>query len=387
MSLDVFPELPSQIWPVVREPVWDGVHIEETANGREFRSSASTYPRQSYTLRYSALNAGNYEAQRLIDFFNSRGAGLDYFYFRDRDDDRVTLQQLAVTDGTTTDWQLGRAMGNLPMNLLDFSGSLNSGWGLNEVTRSYGYPSRDTLDASLLVESTTAGVAHYINKNAVTVVPGQDHTFAAKFMPAGRKKARMIVYDHVTATQIGYADIDLMTGLYTTSGSVDDAGALSLRDGMRLAWVTVPVGSTIASCRVRAQILRDDGTAAYAGDGVSGLWIADAEFYRGGFLGAPTQRSISANPPVQFLAPVFDLAGAPSIYLADAGGVTLQTSGYTVSATGALSFAAAPAAGKALLWSGGYYQRCRFVDRSLSVDQFTRRLFSAQSLKLITVKP
>jgi len=389
MSDYVFPELPTQIWPVEREQVWDGLHIEATPSGREFRSLSSTYPRQRYDIRYSALDGSRYEAQRLVDLFNSMGSGFDHFLFRDRDDDRVTLQQLGVTTGAASSWQLGRAIGNLPMNLLAYSGAPISGWNASEVTRSIGYPSRDTLDAALLTESTTASASHLTYQGAVPVLPGQDYTFACKLLPNGRNKVRLSVLDHVSTATMGGVDVDLTTGLYTvTSGTVLDARLLMLAGGMRLACLTVPMGATVNSARARLQLLNGSGSATYTGDGISGMWFADAELYRGAFLGSPTQRTAGAVPPVQFLAPIFDLASAPSIYLADDTGVELQTSStYTISATGLLTFNTPPASGRTLLWSGGFYHRARFADSSLSVSQFTRNLYSTRSVRLITVKP
>lgn len=386
MSSDVFPELPTQVWPIEREPFWPGTHIEETINGREFRSTSSTYPLQNLTVRYSALDFRRYEAQRLIDFYNSRAGGFDSFLFRDRDDDRVTLQQLATTNGVTTQYQIGRAISNLPMNLLDFSGAPLSGWTLSELTASLSYPSRDTLDAALLVESATATVTHDMTQSAVPVLPGLPFTWLAKMLPAGRTKVRLVMLTADGATSVGSADIDLNSGAFSLTGTATDAGVRTLADGMRLVWVTATTQATQIAARARVRLLNAGGSSSYTGDGVSGLHVADLGFHRGPFIGE-VPRNNGAVPPVQFLAPIFDLAGAPSIYLADATGINLQSSGYTVSATGLLTFSGAPGSGKALLWSGGFYHRCRFLENNLTTAQFTRQLFATQSVKLRTVKP
>lgn len=387
MSDTVFPELPSQVWPVGREPFWSGLHVEASANGREFRSSTETFPRTLYEIRYAALRLDQFEAQRLIDLFNSMGGGLDYMLFRDRDDDRVTLQQLGITNGTATQWQLGRALSNLPVNLLGYSGSMQSGWTLAEVTRGIAYPSRDTLDACHLVESTNSGT-HFMALSPISVVPGQEYTYGCKMLPAGRHMVRLVVIDHISSAEVARANLDLSTGSVTElSGAATAAGVLWLTNGMRVGWVTLTFGSTTTQARVRLQLLGGAGASSYTGDGVSGTYFADAELYRGRFVGL-TQRVQGATPPVQFLQPIFDLAAAPSIYLADAAGVALVSpASYTVSATGMLTFNVAPASGKTLLWSGGYYQRCRFADPRLSTDQFARNLIATQQVKLLTVKP
>ncbi|MEY4713345.1 MAG: hypothetical protein RIS88_2795 [Pseudomonadota bacterium] len=379
--MQVYPDLPSQLWPVKRESVWDGLHVEATPTGREFRSLSSTYPRRRYELKYGAL--ARVEAERLIEFYDAMGSGFGAFLFRDRDDDRVTLQEVAVTDGVSTTWQLGRAPNNVPKNMLAYSGSMQSGWALSDATRSVVYPSRDTLDACQLTESTS-NAQHYLSLQEMAVVPGQEYTFAAKLLPAGRSKIRMSVIDHTAGATVGYADVDLCAGETSLSGVATAAGVEWLAGGMRLGWVTLTLGAATSSVRVRFTLLNASGIGAYTGDGSSGAILADAELYGGRFVGL-AQRTHSSVAP-QFLAPIFDLAGAPSIYLSDPAGLVLQTSGYTINATGSVVFSSAPAAGKKLLWSGGFYHRARFEDGG-DTDQFARTLFRSGTVRIITVKP
>jgi hypothetical protein len=55
------------------------------------------------------------------------------------------------------------------------------------------------------------------------------------------------------------------------------------------------------------------------------------------------------------------LNGTTSIYING----TLQTSGYSVSSLGIVTFTSAPANTAVLTWSGKYYFRCRFKNDSL----------------------
>ncbi|MET3134612.1 uncharacterized protein (TIGR02217 family) [Oxalobacteraceae bacterium GrIS 1.11] len=55
---------------------------------------------------------------------------------------------------------------------------------------------------------------------------------------------------------------------------------------------------------------------------------------------------------------------------------------YTRSATGMLTFAAAPAAG-AITWSGAYFYRARFVDDEQDFEKFMKNLWKAKSVKLL----
>lgn len=59
-----------------------------------------------------------------------------------------------------------------------------------------------------------------------------------------------------------------------------------------------------------------------------------------------------------FIEPILGVLGAPSIYI---NGV-LQSSGYTISTTGLVTFTAAPAAAAVITWTGQFYYRCHFTE-------------------------
>jgi uncharacterized protein (TIGR02217 family) len=84
-----------------------------------------------------------------------------------------------------------------------------------------------------------------------------------------------------------------------------------------------------------------------------------------------------------FTEPVYDVNGTPSIYL---NGV-LQSSGYTISSTGVVTFTAAPGSGVAVTWTGSYYWRCAFDDDTLTLSKFMTQLWEAKTVKFTTVKP
>lgn len=84
-----------------------------------------------------------------------------------------------------------------------------------------------------------------------------------------------------------------------------------------------------------------------------------------------------------FVEPVYDLVAAPAIYKAG----LLQSSGYTVSAAGVVTFSVAPAAGALLTWSGSYYWRMRFDGDELDFEQFLAQFWKTGDVRLITVKP
>ena len=85
-----------------------------------------------------------------------------------------------------------------------------------------------------------------------------------------------------------------------------------------------------------------------------------------------------------FAEPVFDLNGAPGIYIAG----VLKTAGtdYTVSSTGLVTFTAAPAAAAALTWTGSFYRRCRFLGDRMDTSKFMADLFEAKRVEFISTK-
>lgn len=52
-----------------------------------------------------------------------------------------------------------------------------------------------------------------------------------------------------------------------------------------------------------------------------------------------------------------------------------------------VTFAAAPAAGAVLAWSGTYYFRCRFLQDEISFEQFLQDLWSAKSVEFQSFRP
>jgi uncharacterized protein (TIGR02217 family) len=80
-----------------------------------------------------------------------------------------------------------------------------------------------------------------------------------------------------------------------------------------------------------------------------------------------------------FNEPVKNLVAAPAIY---SNGV-LQSSGYSVSGTGVVTFSSPPAVNANLSWSGSYYFRCRFLESAQEFNQFMSKLWEAKQVQLI----
>lgn len=83
-----------------------------------------------------------------------------------------------------------------------------------------------------------------------------------------------------------------------------------------------------------------------------------------------------------FVEPVYDLNGVPTIQVN--GGAP---GSYSISATGLVTFAAAPAVGADLTWSGAYYWRCRFMQDEMEFEKFMQQLWQAGKVEMQVVKP
>lgn len=84
-----------------------------------------------------------------------------------------------------------------------------------------------------------------------------------------------------------------------------------------------------------------------------------------------------------FVEPVQNLNGSPSVYV----GGAIKTAGvgadYTVSPTGLVTFAVAPAAGAALTWTGAFYYRVRFAADKADFNQFMYQLYELKQLSFV----
>lgn len=111
MSAAVFPSLVGLGWEFERKPKFRNI-VQESVSGFEDRIGLMLYPRFVYTLNYDMLrgDATNLEFQTLFAFFCARRARFDSFLFTDPDDYTVTAQGIGTGDGSTTEFQLVRAM-------------------------------------------------------------------------------------------------------------------------------------------------------------------------------------------------------------------------------------------------------------------------------------
>jgi uncharacterized protein (TIGR02217 family) len=86
-----------------------------------------------------------------------------------------------------------------------------------------------------------------------------------------------------------------------------------------------------------------------------------------------------------YIEPVYDVNGTAQIFVN--GVLKTLTTDYTISASGVVTFVAAPGAGLAITWTGSFYRRVRFEKSSAEFTQFLKNLWSLKSLELVSYKP
>lgn len=154
MSNAVYPSLPGLMWPFRRTPVWNTT-VATTPSGREWRSTATAYPRYRYALQYEFLRteAAYAEFQALFGFFNARRGGFDTFLFLDPEDRSVTAQAFGVGASGVTTFQLVRALGGFVEPVYDLVAA--PAIYINGVLQSSGY----TVSAAGVVAFSSAPTA------------------------------------------------------------------------------------------------------------------------------------------------------------------------------------------------------------------------------------
>ena len=120
MTTPVFPYLPGLGFPVERSAGLFDTTKQEAMSGKAVYFANRTQARYRYTLSFDGLDSSGASwpgliantQQTLIGFFNQILGGARVFNFYDVDDCLATLQGFGTGDGTTTTFQLARAIGN-----------------------------------------------------------------------------------------------------------------------------------------------------------------------------------------------------------------------------------------------------------------------------------
>lgn len=111
MSIPVFPPLPFG-YPGKRTAIWKS-NNQEATSGKETLISLWSFPRWKWELPFEVLRtlAATPDFYTLANFYNSTYGATSAFLFTDPDDHSVLGQGIGAGDGTTTLFQLVRALG------------------------------------------------------------------------------------------------------------------------------------------------------------------------------------------------------------------------------------------------------------------------------------
>lgn len=112
MSVPVFPSLAGIAYPVKPSIEWPTVK-QDALSGKRIRVPLCTYPIRHWDVPFSFLRSDstNLEWQTFIGFINSLQGPAQLFAYDDPNDDAVTSQEFGEGDGTSTAFQLVRALG------------------------------------------------------------------------------------------------------------------------------------------------------------------------------------------------------------------------------------------------------------------------------------
>ena len=240
---------------------------------------ATGLPDNCFSVPPATLEPGYYdlEAGDLAGF--SRGTTGTYF------DENGTLLTAPV-NAPRFDHDLAQLVGEAPsVNLLLWSGDFDQApWAAyNAVPVPGAAPPPGGTKAFKLTEAAAAGVTHYLVQSAGAYLAGEPFVYSAKLKAAERYlvQFRLMVGGAMTANR--YAELNLSNGTNTTPGGLVGAGSLQmtpLGDGWyRVSITTTADANGPAVCAVFLEAPGFGNT--YAGDGVSGLYVADAQLEPG----------------------------------------------------------------------------------------------------------
>lgn len=377
MSNEVFPTLPGLTPEITRTPIWSTA-IKSSVSQREYRTANVSVPAYSYKLSYEVIRQGavggftHAELSTLAGFFNARRGSFDSFLFSDPDDSTATAQQFGTGDGTTAAFQLARAWGGFVEPVYDVAGAAG-------VQMEGGLGGLGSFEVDTNADGLSDGWASYSAGTVAGLTFGRNTSTPAH----GTYRQR------VAATNLGTTTAD-RAGLSLTATGLTGGQAYTL--SAHLCW--------LAASSAKAGLYIDWKDAA-------GAFISASSDLSLTLTGTLTQFALSVTAPANAVradvyvfchsrgvagAATFDM-DAVQLWPASAAPAVTATkialipgADYTLSATGLVTLAVAPAAGAALSWTGSYYRRVRFAMDSADFHKFMRSLWSLRTLELRSFK-
>jgi hypothetical protein len=392
------------------------VRIDESASGKEARSSWWSVPRWRYQIAFDVLRRdARADLQQLVNHFARHFGQLDSFLLLDPEDNAASAHGFGVGDGSTTTFQLQRSLlgsktdvlgGPWPVlstprtNLALWSQDLTQAtWTKTASSAALTTTLAPDGTATACKLTDTAATSTHLASQPVTLTSGVTYTLSAWVKAAGRSQVAL----YAQGTTFGALfDLTALTGA-ALAGAVTPAAPVAhptLAGYYRCAFTFTATATGATTFQAN---LASGGAVSYLGDGSSGAIVWGVQFEAGtaatSYI-ATTSAALISTPSywpsyADGFEPVFDFGPAPVISVA--GVAKVQTTDYTLSTSnyggadaslsvGQVKFVAAPASGAALTWSGSFYKRVRFESPSMSLERIGLNFWRGE-MSLLSVKP
>jgi Conserved hypothetical protein 2217 (DUF2460) len=405
MTFPVFPTLPGIAFPVKRSPKASTLR-QVAISGRTSFQPKWTLPLYDYEVSFSLLRAapGSGELQALVDLWKTAmftPGGV--FLYDDPNDDTVTNQTIATGDGAATSFQLLRVLATFaePVYAPVTVSLYKNDWQGNQLqyttprTNNLVYSQDFTNAAWTKASATATGAAGTAPDGTNTAVSLNDTSASV----AGVVEQSITVADDGATYSVsawvkqGTGAICLIGGQLVGGTAVTRGVALDPATGH---WTAADHGFTLAAApvvtsypdgwwRVSFQIANNSSGNTSLIAFLYPAWAAS--------LATPVNSVTTATPLATartgtqlFWGAQVEARVAATSYIATTNAPATVTD-YVLGAGGVVTFAAAPAAGAAISWSGTFNWLCRFCEDSLEFDNFMYQLFALKKCRFETVRP
>jgi hypothetical protein len=387
VSTLIFPTFPATRL-VAREPLYR-TEVQRTDSGRELRVKREVAGHR-YVLDV-ALRSWLSEDLTLRGFFNRHGGRHESFRFLDPYDNAVTDHGFGVGNAAATSFQLQRTLAGTVTDLLgtwptyhkprtnlilrsqEFD---NASWSkLNvTVTANAAIAPDGTLTADKMEETAVSG-QHLINQ-PVSLTSGNTYIVSVYVKAAERSRGELQLY---TAADNSITRFNLATGTIVSGGVGGTATNYAATcTAIGNGWFRVTLSHTVGtsgSFQVYLALHDNAGTQSYLGVAGNGMhwWQAQPEPGTTATRPIVTTSAIVRQDPAYYPATTdgFERVADPiwrGVTIYKDGVAQAAPSVWSPGTLGLVSFAAAPASGVVLSWSGSYHRTVRFAEDALDLD-------------------